>query len=177
MRSMCTVTGCRSDSDCDNDMFGSLGDCISFAGSTATCFHRCSTSADCYPGFRCYPPPAGGTGAIGNICLPDNGGGPTVQHYRPCSVSADCVDGLLCINYSVPPTGNANLCSSSPCVNDDDCPFDARGGRGACLTFGGGVRACWERCNTRGDCTNTVDFDCTTRVGGATAPVLICVPR
>ncbi len=176
-RSMCT-TSCSSDADCDTDMFGSLGDCVSFSGSSSTCFHRCVDSTDCYPGFACYVP-TGSTGALGNICLPDAGPvGPTVPPYRQCTTSADCIGGLLCINYSVPPTGNEDLCSASPCVSDDDCPFDSRGGRGACLAFGsGGVSACWERCNIRGDCANTVDFDCTRTVGAFTAPVLLCVPR
>jgi hypothetical protein len=174
-RSMCT-TSCSSDGDCDDDMFGSPGDCVTFSGSSPTCFHRCVDSSDCYPGFACYAP-TGSTGALGTICLPDAGPPvPSVQPYRQCTDSSECVGGLQCINYTVG-SASQDLCSSSPCVNDDDCPFDSRGGRGACLSFAGGVRACWERCNVRADCPNMFDFDCNTAVGGFTSPVPICVPR
>ncbi len=172
---MCT-TNCMNDRDCDDDMFGSPGDCVTFPGPAGTCFHRCVDSSDCYAGFACYTP-TGSTGALTNICLPDAGPpGPTVNPYRQCTTSSDCIGGLMCIDYAVG-TASQDLCSWSPCVDDDDCPFDSRGGRGACLSFGGGVRACWERCNFRDDCPNTVEFDCTMAVGTFTSPVDICVPR
>jgi hypothetical protein len=161
-------------------MYGSRGNCISFDGGVNyNCFHRCTTSADCYPGFACYPP-TGAVGAIGNICLPDAGPAPLLPPYSECtpdgSTMANCQAGLECDLFQVG-TASTHLCSRTRCSTDMDCPLDPRGGRGACLNFGGGITACWERCNVRGDCPNTVHYDCTTSVGGSTSPVLVCVPR
>jgi hypothetical protein len=173
-RSMCT-TSCSSDADCDSDMFDAQGDCV-FYGGAGTCFHRCVDSSDCYPGFACYVP-TGSTGAIGNICLPDAGPPVPAAAYERCSdrvSSSDCAAGLECINYMVS-GATANLCSVSGCFGNAECPFDSRGGRGACLTFSG-LSSCWERCRGDFDCLNTVDFACRD-IGGSPTPVLVCVPR
>ena len=172
---MCTFRHCVTENDCDLDMFGSRGLCVSFdSGTTFDCYHRCNTSSDCYPGFACY---ATGSGMIAtNICLPDAGPAPSVAAYRICGTSSECSGGLTCEMFTVG-SASTRLCSRTGCASDNDCPFDARGGRGACLSFGGGTSACWERCGIRGDCANTTQFDCTTTVGGFTAPVPVCVVR
>jgi hypothetical protein len=69
-RGMCTVTMCANDTDCDDDMFGAQGDCLTFGGGTWNCYHRCLNDSDCYPGWGCYNP-AGSTGAIGFVCMPE----------------------------------------------------------------------------------------------------------
>ena len=173
-RGMCTVTMCANDGQCDDDMFGALGDCLSFGGGQWNCFHRCLDDSDCYPGWGCFVP-TGASGALGNVCLPE-GATMSVPHYRECTSSSMCIDALQCVNFRVG-AASTNLCSRTGCSTDMDCPLDLRGGRGACLGFGGSTRACWERCNVRGDCPNTVDYDCTTTVGGYVSPVPICVPR
>lgn len=170
-RAFCGVTNCATDTDCDLDMYGSPGLCVSFdAGADFNCFHRCNTTSDCYAGFTCSPTDGSATTLV---CLP--GSSASVPPYRICGTSADCSSGLVCDSFSVG-TATAHLCSLTGCVTDNDCPFDMRGGRGACLTFGG-TSACWERCTVRGDCANTTQFDCTTSLGGATSPVLVCAPR
>jgi hypothetical protein len=165
---------CANDDSCDFDMFSARGDCLTFDGASHDCYHRCLDDSDCYPGWGCYTP-TGASGAIGTVCLPE-GTAMNVPHYRECTSSAMCLDALECVNFRVG-TASTNLCSRTGCTNDMSCPLDARGGRGACLSFGGSVNACWERCNVRGDCPNTVDYDCTRTVGGWTSPVLLCVPR
>lgn len=170
-RAFCGVRGCSTDADCDLDMYGSPGLCVSFdSGANFDCFHRCNTSSDCYSGFTCGPSDGDPTHMV---CLP--GSSASVPPYRICSTSSDCAGGLVCEQFTVG-TATTHLCSLTGCVTDNDCPIDMRGGNGACLTFGG-VSACWERCNVRGDCANTVDFDCTTNVGGSTSPVNVCVVR
>jgi hypothetical protein len=100
-----------------------------------------------------------------------------VPPYRICGTTADCAGGLICESFAISGHTTAHLCSRTGCTTDNDCPFDMRGGRGACLNFGAGMTACWERCNVRGDCANTTDFDCSANVGTFTAPVPVCVPR
>ena len=170
-RAFCGVPGCRTDTDCDNDMYGSPGLCVSFdGGADFNCFHRCNTSGDCYSGFSCSPTDGA---AATMVCLP--GASASVPPYRLCGTSADCSSGLICEMFTVG-AATTHLCSLTGCATDNDCPFDMRGGRGACLNFGG-TRACWERCNVRGDCANTTQFDCTTQVGSFTSPVNVCVVR
>lgn len=75
-RGFCTVSSCpgpsvSADDTCEFDMFGSRGDCLSFGtGDGFNCYHRCTTSADCYAGFGCYTP-TGASGALTQICLPE----------------------------------------------------------------------------------------------------------
>ena len=173
-RAFCSYRHCTTENDCDTDMFGSRGLCVSFdSGSTFDCYHRCNDSSDCYPGFACY---ATGSGMIAtNVCLPDAGPPPSVAPYRICTSSAECSGGLQCDTFTVG-SASTRLCSLTGCVTDNDCPLDARGGRGACLNFGG-TSACWEWCSVRGDCANTTQFDCTRSVGAFTSPVNVCVVR
>lgn len=168
-RSFCGIRNCGTDNDCDRDMYGALGLCVSFSGGASfDCFHRCNTSSDCYPGFTCGP--TDGNPSL-MVCLP--GGAGLVPPYGLCNTSADCAGGLTCTQFTV---GGAStrMCSLTGCRTDNDCPIDMRGGNGACLNLGG-TSACWERCTVRGDCPNTTQFDCTTNINGNVAPVPVCV--
>lgn len=162
---------CSSDADCPTDDFGRRGTCSSGAGTGAPiCLQSCVGDLDCYGSRVCNA----------NVCVPYAGGPVTgfVNNYRSCLASSDCRDpSLECVTFDVAGRREA-VCSTTGCRSDDDCPFDARGGRGACLSFGGGVAACWERCNFRADCEDTFDWDCTTNVGGFSAPPPgVCAPR
>lgn len=168
---VCT-TGCSSDLDCPRDNFGVAGVCSSAGTGSPVCLQRCTSDIDCYGAFVC---------AAGGVCLPRPGGtvGGTVQNYRSCSVSSDCRTSTLeCVRFNV---GGAiqDICTRSGCRTDADCPIDARGGNGLCLSFdGGSTTACWERCNFRADCENTFEWDCTTDVGGfGVPPPGVCAPR
>lgn len=170
-RAFCGARNCVTDTDCDLDMYGSPGLCVSFSGGAEfDCFHRCNTTSDCYPGFTCGPTDGSATT---RVCLP--GSTASVPPYRICSSTADCAGGLICDTFTVSGV-STHLCSLTGCASDNDCPIDMRGGRGACLSFGG-TSACWERCTVRGDCASTTQFDCTTAVGGFNAPVPVCVVR
>jgi hypothetical protein len=168
---ICTLS-CSTDLDCPIDGRGNGGICSGAGGTgSSVCLQRCSTDFDCYGSLVC----------AGGACLPRAGGPVTgfVQNYRSCSVSSDCRDSTLeCTRFNV---GGAiqDICTESRCATDADCPIDARGGQGLCLSFdGGATRACWERCNFRADCENTVEWDCTTNVGGfGVPPPGVCAPR
>ncbi len=133
------------------------------------CLQRCSGDLDCHGSRICDS----------GVCVPNPGStGGFVANYRSCLASSDCRDpSLECVTFDVLGRREA-VCSRTNCFDDDDCPLDARGGRGACLSFGGGTSACWERCNFRADCEDTFDWDCTTNVGGNVAPPPgVCAPR
>jgi hypothetical protein len=160
---------CSSDADCPSDDLGRSGSCTSAAGTGANiCVQRCTADLDCYGSRVCE----------GGLCLPNaGGGGGFVNNYRSCLASSDCRDpSLECVTFDVAGRREA-VCTTTFCSRDDDCPFDSRGGRGACLNLGGST-ACWERCNFRADCEDTFDWDCTTNVGGFSAPPPgVCAPR
>jgi hypothetical protein len=172
-RAFCGRRNCTTDTDCDLDMHDAPGLCVSFSGGTEfDCFNRCNTTADCETGFTCG---ASDGVATHMVCLPGNTA--SVPPYRICSANSDCAGGLICESFTVSGVPPAHLCSRTGCSSDNDCPIDMRGGRGACLDFGAGMTACWERCNIRGDCANTTQFNCSQQVGTFTAPVMVCVPR
>ncbi len=168
---ICTGT-CVSDSDCPIDRFGSRGSCSTAGGtSSPVCLQRCLSDVDCYGSRVC---------AAGGVCLPRAGSvGGTVPNYRSCFASSDCRSAPECVSFTVIGAGSANICSRTNCRSDDDCPLDARGGRGACLSFDGGTtRACWERCNFRADCEDTFNWDCVGTIGGISVPPPgVCAPR
>ncbi len=171
-RAFCGVRNCTHDTDCDNDMYGSPGLCVSFdGGSDFDCFHRCNTTNDCreLPGFTCGPTDGSATTMV---CLP--GSSASVPPYGLCNTSADCAAGLACEQFTVG-SATTHMCSLTGCGSDNDCPLDSRGGRGACLAFGSGPSACWERCTVRGDCPNTTQFDCSTTVGSGSSVEAVCV--
>lgn len=162
---------CSSDGDCPTDDLGRRGICTSAAGTGGPiCLQSCAGDLDCYGSRVCEA----------GICVPYAGGPVTgfVDNYRSCLASSDCRDpSLECVTFDVLGRREA-VCSTTGCGSDDDCPFDSRGGRGACLSFDGRNSACWERCNFRADCEDTFDWDCTTNVGGNPAPLPgVCAPR
>ena len=162
---ICSV-GCSSSATCPFDDFGRQGTCI----SEGICLQSCSSDFDCYGSLICD----------GGVCLPNPGGpvGGFVNNYRSCVASTDCRDSSLeCVTFDVAGRREA-VCSRTGCFSDSDCPIDARGGRGACLSFGGGTSACWERCEFRADCEDTFDWDCATSVNGNPVPLPgVCSPR
>jgi hypothetical protein len=166
---ICT-TSCAGDGDCAIDGTGDRGVCSTAGGGGPTCLQRCASDPDCFgtrvcSGGVCLPRPSTPTG--------------TVRNYRSCFASSDCRDAPQCVTFTVTGAGTANICSLTGCRNDDDCPIDARGGRGACLSFDGGTTsACWERCNVRGDCEDTFNWDCVAAIGGISVPPPgVCAPR
>lgn len=168
---VCTNT-CITDADCPIDGRGSQGICSAAGGTSSNvCLQRCLSDADCNGTRVC---------ASGGVCLPRPGTvSGTVPNYRSCFSSSDCRNAPQCVQFTVTGAGTANICSSTGCFSDDDCPLDARGGRGACLSFdGGATRACWERCNVRGDCEDTFNWDCVPAIGGVSVPPPgVCAPR
>lgn len=162
---------CVSSADCPSDDLGRAGVCTSAGGTGGSiCLQSCASDLDCYGSRVCE----------GGVCLPYGGGPVTgfVNNYRSCIASSDCRDpSLECVTFDVLGRREA-VCSRTGCFSDNDCPLDARGGRGACLNFGGSTSACWERCEFRADCEDTFDWDCTTNVGGNPAPAPgVCSPR
>lgn len=167
---ICTTT-CVSDADCPIDSTGDRGVCSTAGGtSSPICLQRCLSDVDCFGTRIC---------GLGGVCLPRPGTTTgTVPNYRSCFASSDCRSAPECVRFNVGGVVS-DICSRTGCRSDDDCPIDARGGRGACLSFDGGTtRACWERCNFRADCEDTVNWDCTTSVGGFMVPPPgVCAPR
>ena len=86
-------------------------------------------------------------GAIG--CSAD----PVGLVYDPCFDGADC-EALAdaCFSVTNPANGITDNFCSVGCNSDRDCPFDARGDVGACLSVEGGLQICYERCFDDLDC-------------------------
>lgn len=163
---VCSIS-CSSSASCPYDDYGRQGTCI----TAGICLQSCSSDFDCYGSLICD----------GGVCLPNPGGpvGGFVDNYRSCTASSDCRDpSLECVTFDAGGAAFQAVCSRTGCASDSDCPIDARGGRGACLRFGGGPSACWERCEFRGDCPDTFNWDCTTSVNGNPVPLPgVCAPR
>lgn len=165
---------CFVDTDCAFDGRGSRGACLDFSGGSGPiCFETCRTNFDCPTSYTCQDT-SGGVA----VCLPGTSPPVGAAPYEDCSVTADCdtrAEG--CFTISAPwPGGTASdeICTSSCSGSDADCPFDMRGGRGACLSFdGGGLFSCFERCRTSADCRT--NFVCTDMVG-STRFTNICLP-
>jgi hypothetical protein len=162
---------CSTDSDCPFDRMGALGDCRVLGTGGANCFQACRTSSDCNFGFSCVDPDGSGF----PICLPSAGSTPTrVAAFESC-ISAACdasTDGCTTVQNG----GRTTQFCSNNCRTDSDCPFDQRGGQGACFDItGGSMGVCFERCNVSADCN--LDAVCTDRTaGGLSLAVPVCLP-
>jgi len=149
---------------CPPDWMGVPGDCRDIGLEGFHCYQTCRTDSDCLSRFQCLTPGSGGA----PICLPGVGG-VTAPAYESCIIATcdSTTDGCFRISDSGDET--TTICTSH-CSVDNDCPFDQRGGRGACLA---GI--CIERCITSNDCN--FDAICAER-NGRDLPLdaLVCVP-
>lgn len=162
---------CSSDSQCPRDRMGAQGDCRVLGSGGSNCFQACGTSSDCNFGFACVDPDSSGF----PICLPAGGSTSRAPAFESCaSLSCDSTtDGCATIRNGG--LGTTNICTNN-CNSDADCPFDQRGGQGACFDIeGGSMGVCFERCNVSADCN--FDAFCTDRTaGGLSLAVPICLP-
>lgn len=96
-----------------------------------------------------------------------------IPAYDECDPSFDqCEPGTGCFTVSVD-GATAGLCTDF-CGSAADCPRDARGVRGECISFDGGSSfECFERCVDSADCA--AGWACTTAAGGQSFPP-ICLP-
>jgi hypothetical protein len=97
-----------------------------------------------------------------------------IAAYDECSIgsTAQCQAGTGCFTISVEGT-SAGLCTDF-CTVAAECPIDARGVVGECLSFDGGASfTCFERCAFSSDCAP--GWACHDAAGGQSFPP-ICLP-
>ena len=95
--------------------------------------------------------------------------------YDPCTTDSECAGASdRCVEIEAGPSAVGALCTVQRCVGDSSCPLDARSGRGACLSFDGGLPTCFEQCAARADCAEGWSCESLSPVGRD--PVRVCVP-
>lgn len=107
------------------------------------------------------------TAALSSACSNDD-----VRAYDECSIGSfdECEPGTGCFTITV--EVSAGLCTTE-CFDALDCPTDARGFSGQCISFGGGAFTCFESCSSSADCA--FGWACRTTAGVDSFPP-ICLP-
>jgi hypothetical protein len=100
-------------------------------------------------------------------------GSDEVRAYDECAIGSidQCEPGTGCFTISLEGIA-AGLCTDF-CSSSLDCPLDARGFAGECISFAGGDFTCFESCIDSSDCA--AGWACRTSAGADSFPP-ICLP-
>ncbi len=165
-------SACSTGTQCPSDRYGGVGTCVAFPGGVPTqCYQTCTAGSSlCEYGTVCTAESGG------SICFPP-AGSTTVAAYAGCAGGMTCQSGTFCT--AVKDATTIDLCTVTHCSTDNDCPYDVRGGRGACVSLDGdSFGTCVERCTRTSDCTYPTVERCTTVThnGVTLPPPGLCLP-
>jgi hypothetical protein len=168
---ICTAP-CAGDSECPGD-----GRCLAFGEiGRAFCFDGCEVDGDCPTGWSCHDTTGGGA----LVCIP-GAAAPSIETglppYEACTTAgcSSASEGCATVDVEGSTAGMCtSACTIDPETMESDCPLDARGVPGRCLSLDAGVTTrCWEACLDDQDCPT--DWSCLTSIGALTVDP-ICVP-
>ncbi|MBI4917393.1 MAG: hypothetical protein HY825_16260 [Acidobacteria bacterium] len=137
----CTGIGCLRDDDCPGGAAAAL--CAEMVAGVRVCLDRCTSQAECRPGYACLDPDGDGPGGFG--CA------------ASCSAEGGCPSGQSCDPGGFPPLCHLDAgarANGDPCEHHYECRPGSYCLAERALLAGWPRGYCTQDCAVSGDCRN-----------------------